>query len=165
MLEIERKFMVAHDGWRQHADAGTPIRQGYLSLGEPTVRVRLKGDRAFLTLKSTQSRGVRQEFEYEIPVKDAEVMLRDMTVRPPLEKTRYCLPHGGHIWEVDVFSGANKGLMIAEVELKATDEAVLIPDWAGPEVSEDPRFFNAYLTHRPYSGWGVDYATLLRQVK
>lgn len=165
MIEIERKFMVATDDWRAHADAGTPIRQGYMSVGEPTVRVRLKGARAFLTLKATKSSGTRHEFEYEIPVADAEVMLRELTVRPPLEKTRYLVPHAGHLWEVDVFSGANKGLMIAEVELEARDEAVAIPSWAGPEVSDDPRFFNAYLTHRPFTSWGVDYATLLRRAR
>lgn len=92
-------------------------------------------------------------------------MLRDIVVRPPLEKTRYRVRHAGHVWEVDVFSGANAGLVIAEVELGDRNEAVEIPAWAGPEVSDDPRFFNAYLTHRPFSGWGVDYATLLKQAR
>ncbi|MDA5193187.1 CYTH domain-containing protein [Govanella unica] len=164
MLEIERKFMIASDAWKDLADAGTPIRQGYLSLGEPTVRVRLKGTKAYLTIKATKSPGVRHEFEYQIPVGEAETMLSTLILRPPIEKIRYCVPFAGHIWEIDIFEGANKGLQIAEVELQSRDERVDLPYWIGPEVSDDPRFFNAYLTHRPFAGWGVDYATLLKRV-
>lgn len=165
MLEIERKFLISKEDWLGAADGGTPIRQGYLSVGEPTVRVRIKGNKGFITLKSTQSRGVRQEFEYEIPTPDAEAMLSGFSVRPPIKKTRYLVPHQSHLWEVDVFEGANAGLLIAEVELQSINESIQLPDWVGPEVTDDGRFFNAYLTHRPFLTWGVDYQTLLKRQK
>lgn len=160
-IEIERKFLIRSDGWREQADAGIAIRQGYVVNGDPSVRVRLMGQKGFLTIKAGQSWRARREYEYEIPHGDAADMLDNLCSPPILEKRRHKLRHGDHLWEIDVFAGANAGFMLAEVELADADEAVEIPDWAGPEVTGDPRFFNAYLARRPFAQWGVSYAALL----
>ncbi len=164
MIEIERKFLIRTDGWRATADHGTVIRQGYLAIGEPTVRVRSKGDKAFLTIKAQKEKATRHEFEYEIPMADATAMLNNHCAKPPLDKTRYLVRHDRHVWEIDVFSGVNAGLILAEVELERVDETVTLPAWAGPEVTDDPRFFNAYIAQRPFSGWRISYAELLQSL-
>ncbi len=151
-IEIERKFLVTNDSWRTSAGPGQVCRQGYLCSGNgKTVRVRLIGTQAFLTIKGPTEGIARSEFEYEIPLDDAEAML-------PLcgnlvEKTRYLIPHAGMTWELDVFAGKNKGLVMAEVELKSEDQSVDLPDWTGEEVSGDPRYYNAYLAAHPFSTW------------
>jgi adenylate cyclase len=151
--EIERKFLVK-PGWPRPA-GGTFLSQGYVSLApERTVRVRVAGDRAFLTLKGKTQGLARSEFEYEIPVPDAREILRELCELPPVEKTRHELPHAGHLWEVDVFHGANDGLVLAEVELARADEPLQLPDWIGEEVSGDPRYYNASLARTPFSAWG-----------
>lgn len=160
-IEIERKFLIRSDTWRDDADAGLLIRQGYVVNGDPSLRVRIMGDKGFLTVKVGRSWRARREYEYEIPRADAADMLDNLCPPPILEKRRHKALYGDHVWEIDVFAGANAGFLLAEVELASADEAVEIPAWAGPEVTGDPRFFNAYLARRPFSGWGVSYAALL----
>lgn len=152
--EIERKFLVKADLW-QPPNSGSPIRQGYLPVQEKrTVRVRIAGDRAYLTLKGPAQGLVRSEFEYEIPVADAEAILAQLCSGPLVEKTRYRLPHGGLTWEVDEFFGDNAGLLMAEVELIRPDQPVELPAWIGQEVTDDPRYYNASLSRYPYKEWG-----------
>lgn len=151
--EIERKFLVTSDAWRAGARP-TAIRQGYLCAG-PThvVRVRTYGEKAFLTIKSGGVGMTRLEFEYEVPVADATVLLDVLCHRPLIEKTRFAVDVDGIAWVVDVFEGDNDGLVLAEVELESEEQAVALPPWAGAEVTGDPRYFNAALSERPYSTW------------
>jgi CYTH domain-containing protein len=151
-LEIERKFLVATDGWRG-GDPGVPYRQGYLCTDpDRVVRVRTMGDRAALTVKGRAHGPVRAEFEYEIPVAEARELLA-MCGLPPLEKTRYRVPHGAATWEVDVYHGANEGLVVAEIELESADQPFDRPDWVGREVTDDSRYSNSNLAARPYATW------------
>jgi adenylate cyclase len=152
--EIERKFLVRNDTWRDGA-RGVAYRQGYLSTDpERTVRVRIAGERAFLTIKGRTRGATRAEFEYPIPVADAARLLDQLCRRPLVEKTRYTLRHGAHEWVLDEFHGDNRGLLLAEVELASEDEAFALPPWAGEEVTHDPRYYNANLIAHPYRGWG-----------
>lgn len=142
-IEIERKFLVAGDGWR--TGAGIRLRQGYLNRApERTVRVRLAGDRAFLAVKGLTTGAVRAEFEYEIPVKEAEVLL-GLCEGGILDKTRHVVLFGGFRWEIDEFHGRHAGLVLAEIELSRPDEEFPRPPWLGPEVTGDPRYFNSAL--------------------
>ena len=151
--EIERKFLVTGGSWRKLAK-GTPYRQGYLStVKERTVRIRIAGDRGYLTVKGVSLGATRTEFEYEIPVADADTMLNELCVRPLIEKTRCKIPFEGLIWEVDEFVGENEGLIVAEVELTSEDQVIRLPDWIGQEVTDDPKYFNANLIAHPYKGW------------
>lgn len=150
--EIERKFLVVGDGWREGAE-GTLYRQGYLAKdADRTVRVRVAGTKAFLTIKGRTKGTSRAEYEYEIPLKDAEELL-DLCEGPLVEKTRHKIPHAGHTWEVDVFHGDNEGLVMAEVELEREDAHVEMPGWIGKEVSGDARYYNSSLSQRPYKTW------------
>lgn len=150
--EIERKFLVTGSGWRNGATA-MPMRQGYLAYGPPvSVRVRIEGISAFLNIKESSPDIAREEFEYSIPVADAEDLLRLCAGRI-VSKTRYRVRHGDHIWEVDVFDGHNAGLVVAEVELDREDESVGLPPWVGEEVSHDLRYRNTYLAQHPYRTW------------
>ncbi|QIF06236.1 CYTH domain-containing protein [Roseimicrobium sp. ORNL1] len=150
--EIERKFLVVGDSWREGAE-GTLYRQGYLAKDkERTVRVRVAGTKAYLTIKGCTKGTSRAEYEYEIPLLDAEELL-DLCEGPLVEKTRHKIPHAGHTWEVDVFHGDNEGLIMAEVELKSEDEQVEMPGWAGKEVSDDSRYYNSSLSKKPYKTW------------
>lgn len=152
-VEIERKFLVAGDEWRELAD-GIDYRQGYLStVKERTVRVRTIGERGYLTVKGISVGAVRAEFEYEIPRKDADQMLDHLCERPLIFKTRFTVPFRGHLWEVDDFHLENAGLVVAEVELSDPDEWFAKPDWIGEEVTGDPRFFNANLIAHPFETW------------
>ncbi len=158
-VEIERKFLVRNDSWRAQADAGTAYRQGYLTQGGPeqgmrsSVRVRVEGDRAFLNIKS-MSLGVRRlEYEYPVPLVDAEEMLERLCVGHRVEKRRYRVPMDGHEWEIDVFEGDNAGLVVAEIELAHEDEAFVRPEWLGREVSDERRYYNVLLAQHPYSEW------------
>ena len=151
--EIERKFLVRPRNWSQ-LGPGAVIRQGYLSTdNERTVRVRTYGDRGYITIKGITSGISRKEYEYEIPVADADELLDNLCRRPLVEKTRYRIPFGGHIFEVDEFTGDNRGLTVAEVELKAAGESVELPDWIEREVSGDPRYFNSNLAQHPFTTW------------
>ena len=151
--EIERKYLINNDSWRE-GTSGTTYRQGYLStVKERTVRVRTINEKGFLTIKGITIGASRVEFEYEIPSKDANEMLDDMCEKPIIEKSRYKISHAGLTWEVDEFAGVNQGLIVAEVELESEDQAIDMPPWAGEEVSDDPRYFNANLIANPYTNW------------
>ena len=151
--EIERKFLVAGDAWRALAE-GVVYRQGYLStVADRTVRVRSVGAKGYLTVKGITVGATRTEFEYEIPLADADVMLDELCIRPLIEKTRHKIALDGLVWEVDVFAGDNHGLVVAEVELAREDQAFRLPDWIGEEVTDDPRYYNANLVAHPYKAW------------
>jgi adenylate cyclase len=152
--EIERKFLVNGDSWRDAVLSQERIMQGYLANNQnATVRVRVKGEQAFLTIKGA-ARGIsRSEYEYPIPVSDAEAMLAELAVSPPIDKVRYRVRHGDQVWDLDVFAGDNAGLVMAELELEHEDQPFDLPDWAGTEVSGDPRYYNVNLARHPYKHW------------
>jgi len=151
--EIERKFLLTGDAWRELAE-GTHYRQGYLnSVKERTVRVRTINDKGFLTIKGITVGATRVEYEYEIPKDECTAMLDDLAEKPIIEKSRYKVDFGGFIWEIDEFFGENKGLIVAEIELESEDQAFEKPEWAGEEVTGDPRYFNSNLIKHPYIKW------------
>ena len=150
--EIERKFLVDGDEWRA-LGRGESFRQGYLStVKERTVRIRAAGDRAWITVKGLTVGASRSEFEYPIPLSDAEQML-ELCEQPIIEKTRHVVDTGGLRWEIDEFGGVNRGLVVAEVELDDPEQPIELPDWIGAEVTDDPRYYNANLIAHPYSVW------------
>lgn len=152
-FEIERKFLVTGTAWKGPAE-GVFTRQGYLSsAADRTVRVRIAGNEGFLTVKGKSQGLSRAEFEYAIPVEDAAAMLEGLCEKPLIEKTRYRVPFGARIWEVDEFHGANAGLVVAEMELESLDEEPDLPPWVGREVSQDARYYNANLAKRPFTTW------------
>jgi adenylate cyclase len=152
-VEIERKFLVLGDQWKALGQ-GVLLRQGYLSSApERVVRVRIEGESAMLTIKGRTSGATRSEWEYPIPVADAQAFLDTLCERPIIEKRRYRIPHEGMLWEVDEFLGENAGLVVAEIELTAEGQAFARPDWVGEEVTHDARYFNANLLRHPYSKW------------
>lgn len=151
--EIERKFLVKSDEWRNLA-TGIIYRQGYIATKKgTTVRVRLAGSQGYLTIKGASKGISRAEYEYEIPAEEAQEMLNNLCEPPLIEKTRYKIAIDDLIWEVDEFVGENQGLIIAEVELSDANQTINIPDWIGQEVSDDPRYYNANLVQHPYSQW------------
>lgn len=151
-LEIERKFLVDTTKWKP-TDQGTLLCQAYLSIDpNPTVRVRIAGDKAFLTIKGRTQSIVRPEFEYEIPVTEAQELMK-LAISNPVEKVRHRVNFEGSIWEVDVFSGKNKGLVMAEIELESENQEFACPDWILEEVSGDRRYYNSYLSEHPYGEW------------
>ena len=155
-LEIERRFLVIDDSWRQGA-TGTKYRQGYLYFQDYGVlRLRIAGDQAFLTVKALQDNLSALEYEYEITLCDGEVMLTTLCDRPPVEKVRYRIPYEKMIWEVDVFLGDNDGLIIAEVELTHPEQVIAIPPWVGKEITDDRKYLNASLYKQPYKNWPID---------
>jgi len=150
--EIERKNLVRGDDWRKLAP-GVRYRQGYLStVKERTVRVRTVGPHGYLTVKGLTVGATRREFEYPIPAADAETLL-EMCEQPLVEKVRYAIPLGSLVWEVDEFEGVNRGLIVAECELKSEDQRIDLPAWIGEEVTGDPRYFNSNLIAHPFSKW------------
>ncbi len=152
--EIERKFLLSDESWRDVADAGTRFRQGYLIGAErASVRVRIEGDKANLNIKSATLGIHRQEFEYPIPLEEAEELLDTLCEQPQISKTRYLVPYGQHTWEIDVFDGDNAGLIVAEVELESEEESFERPPWLGDEVSGDTRYYNVCLVKHPYKDW------------
>jgi len=151
--EIERKFLVNGDAWRTLAQ-GVHYRQGYLStVKERTVRVRTVDAKGFLTIKGITIGASRSEFEYEIPVEDANAMLDHLCEKPLIEKYRFKIPFAGHVWELDEFEGDNQGLIVAEIELQNEDETFQRPQWIDQEVTGDPRYFNSNLTKNPFTTW------------
>jgi len=150
-VEIERKYLVIGDKWKQ----GKPVRicQGYLNRDkERTVRVRISGEKAFLTIKGMNIGATRAEYEYEIPVSHAEELLK-ICDGPVLEKNRYVVVFDNMKWEVDEFLGENEGLIVAEVELTSTDQSFNCPQWLGREVTDDPRYYNSNLCIHPFRKW------------
>lgn len=152
MQEIERKFLFDPEKWKPQ-EKGVKIVQGYLSTDKDrVVRVRIKGEKSFLTIKGNQKGITRTELEYEIPVAEAKVMLK-MCLDFPIEKTRYHETVGGLLWEIDIFHGVNEGLFLAEVELDNENQAVELPVWITQEVSNDHRYFNSWLSQNPFLLW------------
>ena len=152
-IEIERKFLLIGEAWKKLAQ-GIRYRQGYLSTSkESTVRVRTIENTGYLTVKGESQGATRSEFEYEIPVEDANAMLDQLCAKPLIEKNRYKIEYDGFIWEVDEFFGENQGLVVAEVELESEDQVYVKPEWVGVEVTEDHRYFNSNLARHPYSQW------------
>jgi len=151
-IEIERKFLVQGLQWKPSAP-GVPYRQGYLRadpvVSPVTIRIRVAGDEAVITVKGPRSKFSRTEYEYPIPVEDAREMLQTLCSGHFIEKTRYRVLHGAHTWEVDEFHGANQGLVLAEIELGDENEVFDRPDWLGAEVTTDPRFNNSSLATCP----------------
>lgn len=151
--EIERKFLVNDRAYRNGASCKT-YRQGYIVTGPHcTVRIRTDGQKGYLTLKGPSHGAVRTEYEYEIPLSDAEDMLEGMCEKPLIEKTRYTVVYEGMTWEVDEFFGENQGLCIAEIELEQEDQRFALPPWVGREVTGDPRYYNSHLVKSPYRAW------------
>ena len=155
-VEIERKFLVVGDAWRDGAVSRERLTQGYLANTTlSSVRVRRGGERAWLSAKSMTREIARLEFEYAIPVADAQVMLEQLCERPLLDKVRHRVPVGDHVWEVDEFGAENAGLIVAEIELGAVDEPFVLPAWAGVEVTHEERYYNFRLGSRPFSAWSA----------
>lgn len=162
-IEIERKFLVTSDAWREAAHQVVPMAQGYLNdlamveggAQKASVRVRIEGDQAYLNLKSRERGHTRQEFNYPLPVADARALLV-LCVGGLIDKRRHYVNHEGHLWEVDEFLGENAGLVVAEIELDHADEAFAQPAWAGRQVTDSLRYYNLALASRPYSQWAED---------
>lgn len=153
-IEIEHKFLLANDEWRKVVQKSIKYKQGYLS-SQPTssIRVRISDDHAWLNIKSATIGTERLEFEYEIPLADANVIINTLCGKPLIEKTRYFIPIEDHIWEIDEFEGDNKGLVIAEIELPEAGKAFAKPQWLGEEVTFDLRYYNNNLAVNPYYKW------------
>ena len=150
-IEIERKFLVQGEAWRQ--GEGHYLCQAYLNRDPArTVRVRVAGEQAFLTIKGRSVGATRSEFEYAIPLADARALLA-LADGPVIEKRRYRVPQGSLAWEIDEFLGANAPLVVAEIELASEDQPFERPAWLGEEVTQDPRYFNSALAARPFSSW------------
>lgn len=149
-IEIERKFLVDPDKLPPLPRANV-IKQGYIPSESATVRVRLRDNAAYLTLKGRSRGCTRSEFEYSVPVDDALAMLEELCTAPLIEKKRYRITYSGHVWEVDIFEGENSGLLLAEIELASEDETFEIPPWVTEEVTADKRYYNANLRKLPFS--------------
>ncbi len=152
--EIEHKFLVRDDRWRGQVERSVWIRQGYLtSNARCSVRVRVADGRGFLNLKSGTLGIQRSEYEYSIPLVEAEEILDTLCEKPLLEKIRHFLRYGEHLWEIDEFADDNAGLIVAEVELDHPDESFARPDWLGEDISHDLRYYNSQLARHPYRLW------------
>jgi adenylate cyclase len=157
-IEIERKFLLKNENWKSRVTETFLIKQGYLQSGlqasqKSSVRVRIANKQANINIKSVDLTMVRQEYEYDIPLHDAEQMLTTLCDDAVINKTRYYVPYKSHLWEIDIFEGLNAGLQIAEIELTSVDENFEIPDWIGEEVTHDERYYNIYLLKHPYQQW------------
>jgi len=157
-VEIERKFLLKNNDWKAAVTKTLTIQQGYLQSGLETsqkssVRLRITNEQANINIKSVDLAIVRQEFEYNIPLADAKHMLATLCDNIVITKTRYHVPYGEHLWEIDVFDGDNAGLQMAEIELTHPDESFEVPPWIGKEVSDDERFYNIYLLKTPFRMW------------
>jgi adenylate cyclase len=152
-VEIERKFLLRGDAWKASGKS-VSMRQGYLSTNpDRTVRVRIEGDAATLTIKGRSHGFSRGEWEYAIPLEDADALLNDICERPLIEKTRTRVIHEGMVWEIDEFLGENQGLVVAEIELESETQVFAVPDWIGEEVTGDARYFNSSLLRHPFTRW------------
>lgn len=157
-IEIERKFLARNDDWKSLVTQTHVIKQGYLVSGlakdtRSSVRIRISDKTANINIKSVDMIAVRTEYEYDIPLHDAQFMMNNLCVGPTIEKTRYYVPYGAHLWEIDVFEGDNAGLVVAEIELTRLDEEFEHPPWVGPEVTHDERYYNISLLEAPYRMW------------
>jgi len=153
-IEIERKFTLKNDSWRDNVKSSERLIQGYLAGNDrSSIRVRVAGKKANLNIKSATLGIRRQEYEYEIPLEDANNMLERLCEKPIIDKERHLVVHEGKTWEVDEFYGENKGLIVAEIELENENEVISIPDWADKDVSHDTRYYNVCLISNPYKNW------------
>jgi len=152
--EIERKFLVANNQWQEWVSRSLDMVQGYLAeAGKVSVRVRVAGDQAWLTIKSATQGMTRLEYEYPVPVAEGREMLDRLTRHAIVAKTRYWVQDGQNTWELDVFHGENDGLVTAELELQREDQEFGTPSWLGPEITHDARYYNSNLSEHPYSLW------------
>ncbi|NOQ80095.1 MAG: CYTH domain-containing protein [Gammaproteobacteria bacterium] len=153
-IEIERKFLLINDDWRQQVHSSIQFRQGYLvGSDKSSVRVRIEGDKSNLNIKGATLGVRRQEFEYPIPMDDASELLSTLCAKPLIEKTRHYITAGKHTWEIDEFAGDNQGLIVAEIELSHENESFDAQKWLGEEVSGDERYYNSMLIKNPYKNW------------
>jgi adenylate cyclase len=153
-IEIERKFLLRNESWRAYVSHSVIYKQGYLSSqATSSIRVRISDKQAWLNIKSATIGTQRAEYEYEIPLADANEILANLCLRPVIEKTRHFVTHDNHLWEIDEFDGENSGLIVAEIELQSVDEFFVKPDWLGDEVTQDVRYYNNNLAREPYSQW------------
>ncbi len=156
-IEIEHKFLLANDNWRKYVSHSVEYRQGYLSSqATSSIRVRISNDHAWLNIKTATVGTHRHEYEYEIPMTDANEILMNLCRKPLIEKTRHFVTDDNHLWEIDEFAGDNQGLIVAEIELDETGQSFSKPDWLGLEVTEDLRYYNNNLAIHPYSEWRED---------
>ncbi|MGR8979326.1 MAG: CYTH domain-containing protein [Gammaproteobacteria bacterium] len=154
-IEVEHKFLLANNDWRNHIHRSVKFRQGYLSsLPTSSIRVRICDHQAWLNIKSATIGNQRSEYEYEIPLSDAEQILDSLCGKPLIEKTRHFVFDTGHVWEIDEFEGENQGLIVAEIELEEAGQSFVKPSWLGLEVTDDLRYYNNNLALHPYSEWG-----------
>jgi adenylate cyclase len=153
-IEIEHKFLLANDAWRSLVQKSVKYRQGYLS-SQPTssIRIRIADNQAWLNIKSATVGTQRLEFEYEIPLTDAEEIIAVLCGKPLIEKTRHFVPYEGNLWEIDEFKGDNQGLIVAEIELSEANKIFNKPKWLGEEVTHDLRYYNNNLAVNPYKNW------------
>ncbi|MEO0796914.1 MAG: CYTH domain-containing protein [Verrucomicrobiota bacterium] len=155
-VEIERKFLVKPERLPS-SGSHTTMSQGYIDSSGPVVRIRITGENdCFLTIKGPTQGMSRSEFEYPIPIDDGREILAKLCRQPLIEKTRHLIQHGSHVWEVDIFTGDNEGLIVAEVELDSEGESVELPSWVSIEVTQDPKYTNAALAQRPFSQWSAE---------
>lgn len=155
-IEIERKFLLANDNWRQHLDHSVKFSQGYISGSDKSsVRVRIEGEKSNLNIKGATLGITRQEFEYAIPMADAKELLATLCDKPLIEKIRHYVLVGQHTWEIDEFLGDNEGLIVAEIELSDEQETFIAQDWLAEEISQDKRYYNSMLIKNPYKNWLV----------
>ena len=153
-LEIEYKYLVISDEWKKEVE-GVLYKQGYLLVEKiKTVRVRLEGETAKVTIKGEKIGPSGKEFEYDIPFNDAVYILENLCIKPLIEKKRYKIKYEGFIWDVDEFFGENEGLVLAEIELESIDQKFSKPGWAGENVTDDPKYKNSNLVKNPYKNWG-----------
>ncbi len=153
-IEIERKFLLTNQNWRALVSKSIYYRQGYLhSDAHSSVRIRVSDDSAKINIKSATIGAQRQEYEYDIPLQDAQELLDSLCHKPLVEKTRHIVVHRQHTWEIDEFAGDNQGLIVAEIELSTPDETFEKLDWLGEEVTEDIRYYNNQLVKHPYKNW------------
>lgn len=153
-LEIERKFLLAGDGWRGAVQSSQYLAQGYLNeRGRASVRVRIEGESANLNIKAAVVGSARAEYEYPIPLAEGREILDNLTLTTPVEKTRHRLEYAGHTWEIDEFAGANAPLIVAEIELGNAEEIFERPDWLGAEITDEERYYNHALAFKPYNQW------------
>ncbi len=153
-LEIEHKYLVKHDLLKEIVPhKSVVVKQAYLhSDVSKTIRVRVMDNKGFITIKGKSTGASRSEFEYEIPLEDAEALIRELSNKV-VEKTRHYIHHGQHLWEVDVFEGENEGLIVAEIELSSEEENYLLPDWIDENVTHDKRYANSNLLNMPFKSW------------
>lgn len=153
-IEIEHKFLLANEEWRKEVSHSVYYKQGYLSNNPSTsVRIRISNSEAWVNIKSATIGNHRHEFEYPIPLKDAQLMLDELCIKPLIEKTRHYVPKNRHLWEIDEFLGENLGLIVAEIELSSLNEDFSRPNWIGEEVTHDVRYYNNNLCQNPYKKW------------